>query len=123
MNFLEKLDFLLKRDNKTRSDLAHGTGIPRSTIDNWFNRQEKDPKRSNLVAIAKYFDVSLYYLCNDEYTDPIPALKDPEIIDFNNLGTIGLHFEGKITDLTEEEKQEIMNFVEYVFSKKQKKEI
>ena len=124
MNFLEKLDYLLKRDKVSKSRLARETGIPRSTIDNWFTRHEEDPKKSNLLAIANFFNVSLYYLCNDENLEatPPPVEDKADIISFDGLGTIGLHYDGKIDELSEEEKKEIMNFVEFVINKKKQKE-
>ena len=68
MSFLEKLDYLIKRDGITRHDVANGTGIPASTIHNWYWRNENNPKREHLVLIAKFFNVSLHYLCVDECT-------------------------------------------------------
>ena len=124
MNFLEKLNYLLNRDGVSKSQLARETGIPRSTIDNWFVRKEEDPKKSTLLKIANFFNVSLYYLCNDDNTEPTPPPIDDnsDIINFDGIGTIGLHFDGKIDELSEEEKKEIMNFVEFVVNKKNQKE-
>lgn len=66
MSFLDSLDKLLKSNNMTRSDLGRALDIPISTINSWYNRSSDGVALKTLVAIAKYFDVSLDYLVNGE---------------------------------------------------------
>lgn len=56
------------RDSKgyKDADIAKGTGITRSTFTDWKNGRSI-PKMKKLVALAKYFGVSVEYFEEDEY--------------------------------------------------------
>lgn len=73
MNFLENLDFLLKSNKMTRSDLARALNMSPSTINSWYNRSCDGVALKSLVEISKYFAVSLDTLVNgDDIEDYIP---------------------------------------------------
>ena len=73
MNFLENLDYLLKANNMTRSDLARALNMSPSTINSWFNRSCDGVALKSLVEISKYFAVSLDTLVNgDDIEDYVP---------------------------------------------------
>ena len=123
MSFLEKLDYLMKRDGLIRQDVSNGTGIPRSTIDNWFSRKEQNPKREQLVALSKFFNVSLHYLCVDECVSTYPSQTNPFANVLRDGETLAFHFEGKelkVSDMTEEEIEEIIKFIQFVHERKKK---
>jgi len=123
MSFLEKLDYLMKRDNVTRQDVANGTGISRSTIDVWYHRKEHNPKKEQLVALSKFFNVSLHYLCVDECVTTYPSQANPFANVLRDGETLAFHFEGKelkVSDMTEEEIDEIIKFIQFVHEKKKK---
>lgn len=117
--FIEKLTELMDKNEVSRKKLAEGTGIPRSTIDNWFNRNENDPKKEVLIAIAKFFKVSLYYLCDDTcLEDPTVNKKNPFAKYLSDGELLAFHLDGNIdaSDLTENEIQEVIKFIKYVKS-------
>ena len=66
MRFLENLDYLLKSNKMTRSDLARAINIAPSTINSWFNRSCDGVALKSLVEIANYFNVTLDDLVNGE---------------------------------------------------------
>ena len=66
MRFLENLDYLLKSNGMTRSDLARAINIAPSTINSWFNRSCDGVALKSLVEIANYFNVTLDDLVNGE---------------------------------------------------------
>ena len=119
MTFLEKLDYQMNKHKKSRADVAEGTGIPRSTIDNWFSREENNPKREALVLLAKYFNVSLSYLCVDE---KLSDKRDDESIpdEFNNVLIFKLDEDIDASSFTKRDKEEIMNFIKFLDFKKKK---
>ena len=112
--------YLIKRDGITRHDVANGTGIPASTIHNWYWRNENNPKREHLVLIAKFFNVSLHYLCVDECTSTMPSTENPFAKVLRAGETLAFHFDGdvKVSDLTEDEINEIVKFIQYIHAKK-----
>ncbi len=69
MNFLEKLNFLLKEKNVSRGELAKGSGVPYTTIVGLYEQGYKNIKLSTLRKIAKYFSVSLDYLADDTISE------------------------------------------------------
>lgn len=119
MTFLEKLDYQMNKHKKSRADVAEGTGIPRSTIDNWFSREENNPKREALVLLAKYFNVSLSYLCVDEkIKDNINDESIPN--EPNNILIFKLDEDMNASDFTKREREEILNFIKFIDSKRKK---
>ena len=126
MSFLDKLNYLMDKNKVSRQTLANGTNIPRSTIDNWFNREQDDLKRSHLVALSKFFNVSLDYLC---YDNCINETASNCINPFENIIQTGETFafhlsEGvDVKDLTKEQVEEIISIINYIRSRdKNKKE-
>ena len=70
MNFLDKLDFLMDRDNLNKSTLSHKSGIPYTTIDAFYKKGYANVKLSTLEKLCACFNTSLDYLVNDQITDP-----------------------------------------------------
>lgn len=77
MTMTEKLDHLMDERGINKSELAQQSGIPYMTIVNFYKTGTENVKRSTLLKLAKFFDVSLDYLADDEVTDRTVA---PEII-------------------------------------------
>ena len=123
MSFLEKLSYLVERDGITMAILADQTGIARDTIYSWYRRNENNPKREHLVILAEYFNVSLHYLCVDECTSTMPVKEDPFVKVLRAGETLAFHFDGEITvsDMTDAEIDEIIGFIHYVHTKKDKR--
>ncbi|MEG0874628.1 MAG: helix-turn-helix transcriptional regulator [Clostridiales bacterium] len=72
MNFIEKLDFLMKRDGiKNKKQLAEKSNIPYTTIVGFYEKGTDNIRRTTLLKLAKCFECSLDYLANDDVIDPI----------------------------------------------------
>ena len=95
MKMTEKLDLLMKEKGLNRSELAAQADIPYMTIVNFYAKGTDNVKRSTLLKLAKFFDVSVDYLADDEVTKRNPPanilaaaahldLSDPEAIDEYN---------------------------------------
>lgn len=69
MELTEKLDMLMAERNVNRAELSRGTGIPYSTITNFYEKGTDNIKLSTLRKLADYFDVSLDYIADDSVTD------------------------------------------------------
>ena len=65
MNFLNNLDYLLKENKMSRSELARAINIAPSTVNSWFSKSCDNISIGTLRAIAGYFNVSLETLIND----------------------------------------------------------
>lgn len=71
MNFTDKLNVLMEKKNIRISDLSRGSGIPYTTIDGFYKKGYSNIKLSTLRQLAEYFDVSIDYLVNDDYSNEI----------------------------------------------------
>ena len=59
--FSERLKELRKENDVGQIELADSIGVSKGIISLWEN-DLREPKLSNLVALAKFFDVSIDYL-------------------------------------------------------------
>lgn len=69
MNFLEKVSFLMQEQGLNKRTLSQKSGIPYTTISDWYNKGFENTRISTVKKLATYFDVTLDYLLLDEITD------------------------------------------------------
>lgn len=69
MDFLEKLDYLMDKEQINKNILSKNSGIPYTTIDGFYKKGYQNTKLSTIQKLANYFNVSLDYLIFDEITD------------------------------------------------------
>lgn len=65
MNFLDKLDKLMKQSNLNKRTFSIASGIPYTTIDGWYKKGYEKAKMDSIQKVANFFDTSLDYLMND----------------------------------------------------------
>ncbi|WP_432371902.1 helix-turn-helix domain-containing protein [Staphylococcus chromogenes] len=96
----ENLEQLMKERNITQVELSEAIGVSQSTISNWL-KESKYPRISKIQELANYFNVP-----------------KSRITEENNLQqeTIAAHFDKE--DLTEEEMDEVMQFIEIIKRRK-----
>lgn len=70
MDFIEKLDFLMDKYNLNKRTLSQKSGIPYTTIDNWYKRGYEGLKLTTLKKLNNYFNTKLDFWILDEVTDP-----------------------------------------------------
>lgn len=66
MNFIEKLDYQMKRFGLNKSKLSQLSGVPYTTIDGFYKKGYGNAKISTIKKIAAALDVSLDYLIDDD---------------------------------------------------------
>lgn len=69
MDFLQKLDFMMKKYSLNKRTLSQNSGIPYTTIDGWYKKGYEGMKISTLRILANYFDTVLDFWIQDEITD------------------------------------------------------
>ncbi|WP_210136405.1 helix-turn-helix domain-containing protein [Staphylococcus sp. GDK8D68P] len=100
-NILSKnLKNLLERKGKTQTDMAKDLDLKESTVSSWVNAV-KYPRRDKIELLADYFGVMPSDITEDKSTQQ---------------DTIAAHFDKE--DLTDEEKQEVQDFINYLKSKR-----
>lgn len=114
--FREQLKILRKQRNITQEQLAAIVGVERSSVGKWEGKSGVIPSSEILDKLASFFDVSVDYLLGR--TD-VP--KEPQTLD-EQLKGVDFALYGETHDLTEEEKQDILEFVQYIKSKRKNKE-
>ena len=65
MTLTEKLDVLMDERGLNKSQLAAQSGVPYTTIVSLYEKGAENAKRSTLLSLARYFNVSLDYLADD----------------------------------------------------------
>ena len=65
MNFLEKLDFLMKEQGLNKHSLASASKIPYTTIHGWYEKGYEGLKLTTLRKLSDYFGVSLDFWVKD----------------------------------------------------------
>ena len=87
MTFTDKLDMLMDRRNLNKHSLSSETGIPYTTIDNWYKRGVESVKLSTVKIIADYFGVTLDFFGDNNNNDRVSQLDQSQefaYIDMNN---------------------------------------
>ncbi len=62
MTIYDRITQELKRQNKTRKDLSHGTNISYNTLTSLFQRQSMNMKMDTAKLIANYLNVTMDWL-------------------------------------------------------------
>lgn len=74
MLLTEKLNDLMKQKNINRGDLSRESGVPYTTIVNFYEKGTDNVKLSTLKKLADYFKCSLDYLADDEVKEMLPIV-------------------------------------------------
>mgnify|MGYP002656001334 CR=1 FL=1 len=105
--FSQNLKYLRNKHDMEQIDLAHKLGKKSaSSISEW-EKGKYTPKLKTITEIAAIFNVSINELMEEDLSKPKLA-KDPD--------TIAAHIDKE--DLTEDEKQEVEDFINYLKSKR-----
>lgn len=104
---MKNLKALREKNNLTQQQMSDIFGIQRPTYSRYENG-ERQPDFDLLIAISKYFNVSVDYLLGKE---------DKPTID-EQLDGVEFALYGEIHDLTEEEKRDILSYVQFKKSQK-----
>lgn len=78
MDFLEKLNYLMKKNNLNKNSLSKACNIPYTTIDGWYKKGYEGLKLTTLRKLADFFGTSLDYWAvenNDLSVETVEILK------------------------------------------------
>lgn len=104
LTLTEKLDLLMAEKKINRSQLAVQSGVPYTTIVSLYEKGSDNVKRSTLLALSRFFDVSLDYLADDSVEERKPQI----------LGAAA-HFD--VSKLTPEGLSQYEAFMQYLADK------
>lgn len=111
MNFLEKLDTIMKKQNLNKNTLSIKSGVPYTTIDGFYKKGYENVKMSTIKKIAFSLDVTLDFLMNDDISfetnqSTSDSSATPQILQkYNSLNPLGQQkADDYITDLSEQPK-------------------
>jgi repressor LexA len=88
LELTEKLNLLMKQRNINRSELSRGSGVPYTTVVNFYEKGTENVKLSTLRKIADYLEVSLDYLTDDSVTDQGAIIVAGEMVKIPIVGKI-----------------------------------
>lgn len=112
LNTYNRIELLVKQKNITVSKLEQILGLSNATISRWENA---DPKLSNLISVAKYFNVSLDYIAG--LTD-----EEKSFSSSTDISTVDMELLKYMSDMgfTPDDKKMIHNFMEMIAEIKQR---
>ena len=93
----------------TYEQLGDIVGVGKSTVRKWETGMIENMRRDSIVALSNALDISPALIMGWEEKVPKKS---------NQLETIAAHFDGD--EFTEDDKDDIENFIKYVLSKKNK---
>lgn len=98
-----------------QKEVAMALGVSRPTVSEW-EHQKKDPSGDRLKKLASFFDVSpAVILCLS------PVENDTSIMD-SKIDTIDFALSGEIRELTDDEKQDVLDYVRFKRAQKARQE-
>ncbi len=106
---LDNITKLLKINNKTQKDLTDFLGITKNSFTNWKSGHNKSYMKY-LPQIADYFGVSVDYLMGREEK---PSHSIDQLLDEEDFSLFG-----KVKELTADEKEDVLNFINFIKSKR-----
>ena len=112
--FLNRLDYLFNATRKTRKELADALGVDRSTIDCWYLRNTKNINMDTIKDICTYFNIEVMYFFKDCSIDNLNILYTEYLTKQDNKNSLDL------SEFSDDEKQELMNYISYLRSKRNK---
>ncbi|WP_368490226.1 helix-turn-helix domain-containing protein [Clostridium sp. BJN0013] len=123
--FGARLKLLRKEKGLTQKELAQKLNMQNTAISKYELNQRK-PDTETLLEIANFFNVSVDYLLgnSDDRTTLNPKEntsyeKISELVKENEIKTLAAHFDGE--DITDDDVEDIKNFIEFVIQKRKKK--
>lgn len=111
--FGDRLRQLRKINGITQEQLAEIIGVERSSIGKYEGKSKVVPSDEVKAKIAEYFNVSIDYLMG-RTSNPAPPSLDEQLSD------IDFALSGEIRDLSDEEKQDILDYVRFKRSQKKR---
>lgn len=99
MTSYEKFTAMLESTGERVFTVSKATGIPPSTFSDWKSGKSL-PKTEKLAKIAKHFGVSVAYFLDDDV-----------------LSAVDFALWGEVRTLTEEEKQDVFDYIMFKKSK------
>ena len=96
MKLTDKLDLLMTEKNINKAVLSRKSGIPYSTISNFYENGTDNVKLSTLLKLSRYLNVSLDYIADDDVEERGISLVHDEQGRYNTSGFIPFLINQKI---------------------------
>ena len=108
---MDRLRLLRRAAGETQQHIANMLGIDRSTYTK-YETSVSEPNIATLCRLAEHFGVTIDYLLG--YTDNPTGVFQIE--------SLALNADTAISDLTEEEKGELLDFARFLLSKRERRQ-
>lgn len=106
--FSNRLKELRESKGLSQKDLAQAFGLSQSTVGNW-ESGSREPNFKTIKELADFFDVSTDFL--------LGIANEPKSLD-EQLEGINFALWGEVQDLTDGQKRDVINFVQFIKSRK-----
>lgn len=118
MSLYEKVMLLCQQNGITKTKLERDCGFSQNSINKWVSQS---PSTDKILKIADYFNVSVDYLLGktDNPTPPnADAPETSELVIPEKYKDVAVAFHGGVDNLTQEDIDDIVRFIEFIKNKK-----
>lgn len=116
--FRIRLKELRENAGYSQYSFADAFGVAQSTVGNW-EAGKREPNFETTQKLADFFGVTVDYLLGrEDDTKKAPVEAEAEK---PNIDDLRFALSGEVKDLTDDEFEEILNFVQFVEQKRRKK--
>lgn len=88
MDFLEKLELLMKTNSLNKNSLSKLSEIPYTTIDGWFKKGYESMQLTTLKKLSNFFETSLDFWANDNIDDPSYGKTNNFKVEFSEMQVV-----------------------------------
>ena len=120
MEIAKTLKRLRLETGKTQKEIAYSLGVSVSTV-GMYETGERIPPADKIIKLAELYDVSTdYILGRNEVMSSQAENKENHNIDEKIMNLVKERFTDKIADLTEEQQNKVLEYIEFLISKSSK---
>ena len=120
MEIAKTLKRLRLETGKTQKEIAYSLGVSVSTV-GMYETGERIPPADKIIKLAELYDVSTdYILGRNEVMSSQIENKENHNIDEKIMNLVKERFTDKIADLTEEQQNKVLEYIEFLISKSSK---
>ena len=123
---MKRLSLLRKNHSMSQAELAEKLGVTQQTISKYENGS-REPDSETLKLLSSIFNVSIDYLLGNsdnkavfDSKEDTPEEKISKLVKENKIRTLAAHFDGE--DITDDDVEDIKNFIEFVVQKRKNKD-
>lgn len=114
----DKIKYLRTEKRLSQEKLGKLLGVSQQAVGKW-EKNDAEPDSSALKKLSEIFDVSIDYIL-DNTTVSSNNYNTSNVSIPNNLQDTPIAFSGKLEQLTQEDMEDVSNYIDFIIAKKKR---